>query len=93
MLRGWIVEMGPVEAVLGEPLHPYTQNLKQSIPSADPDQVWKDKVDLAVLDTERSVHTGCKFAGRCPAVMDICRRKVPPDIVHKGRMVKCFLYE
>jgi peptide/nickel transport system ATP-binding protein len=27
MLRGWIVEMGPVEHVLGEPLHPYTQNL------------------------------------------------------------------
>src|SRR5690606_35485518 len=32
MLRGWIVEMGPVEKVLGEPLHPYTQNLKSSIP-------------------------------------------------------------
>jgi peptide/nickel transport system ATP-binding protein len=93
MLRGWIVEMGPVESVLGEPLHPYTQNLKQSIPSADPDQVWKDKVDLAVLDTELSAHTGCKFAGRCPAVMDICRKKVPPNFVHKGRMVKCFLYE
>jgi peptide/nickel transport system ATP-binding protein len=92
MLRGWIVEMGPVEQVLGEPLHPYTQNLKQSIPSADPDKVWSDKINLADLDNEAYSHIGCKFAGRCPAVMDICRKKVPPDFVHQGRMVKCFLY-
>jgi peptide/nickel transport system ATP-binding protein len=93
MLRGWIVEMGPVERVLGEPLHPYTQNLKQSIPSADPDQAWTEKVNLADLDTEIHVHTGCKYVGRCPAVMDICRQRVPPSIIRQGRMVKCFLYE
>jgi peptide/nickel transport system ATP-binding protein len=38
MLRGWIVELGPVENVLGAPLHPYTRNLKDSIPRADPDR-------------------------------------------------------
>jgi peptide/nickel transport system ATP-binding protein len=93
MLRGWIVEMGPVEQVLGNPLHPYTQNLKQSIPQADPDQVWQEKVNLAELDTDGYSHIGCKFATRCPAVMDICRKKVPPNFIHEGRMVKCFLYE
>ncbi len=93
MLRGWIVEMGPVEQVLGEPLHPYTQNLKQSIPEADPDKVWTEKVSLAELETEEYTRTGCKYAGRCPAVMDICRKKVPPNFAHQGRMVKCFLYE
>jgi peptide/nickel transport system ATP-binding protein len=93
MLRGWIVEMGPVEKVLGEPLHPYTQNLKQSIPEADPDKAWTEKVSLAALDNEEYAHVGCKFAGRCPAVMDICRHQVPPNFVHQGRMVKCFLYE
>lgn len=93
MLRGWIVEMGPVEQVLGEPLHPYTQNLKQSIPSADPDKAWTQKVNLAEIDTEGGAQTGCRFAGRCPAVMDICRKTVPPNIVHQGRMVKCFLYD
>jgi peptide/nickel transport system ATP-binding protein len=93
MLRGWIVEMGPVEKVLGEPLHPYTQNLKQSIPDADPDKVWDKKIDLSVLDNEEFGQNSCKFAGRCPAVMEICRKKVPPNIVYQGRMVKCFLYD
>ncbi len=93
MLRGWIVEMGPVEQVLGNPMHPYTQNLKASIPQADPDKVWDNKVSLADLDSEEFAQVGCKFAGRCPAVMSICKQKVPPNFVRDGRMVKCFLYE
>ncbi len=93
MLRGWVVELGPVEQVLGEPLHPYTQNLKQSIPEADPDKVWTEKINLADLETTEYTHAGCKFAARCPAVMEICRQKVPPNVIHQGRMVKCFLYE
>jgi peptide/nickel transport system ATP-binding protein len=93
MLRGWIVEQGPVEKVLGEPLHPYTQTLKQAIPEADPDKKWEGKTNLAVMETEEFTRTGCKYAGRCPAVMDICRQKVPPDIFVDGRTVKCFLYE
>ena len=93
MLRGWIVEMGPVEQVLGEPLHPYTQNLKQSIPKADPDKAWTETVTLADLESDEYSRVGCKFAGRCPAVMDVCRTTVPPNIAYQDRMVKCFLYE
>lgn len=93
MLRGWIVEMGPSEKVLGDPLHPYTQNLKYSIPKVDPDDVWDEKVDLAVIEADEYTRTGCKFAGRCPAVMEICHKKVPPNIEHDGRTVKCFLYD
>ncbi len=93
MLRGWIVEMGPVEQVLGNPLHPYTQNLKQSIPQADPDNMWGERMNLADLEADEYRRGGCKFAGRCPAVMAVCHEKVPPNILHEGRMVKCFLYE
>ncbi len=93
MLRGWIVEMGPVEQVLGNPLHPYTQNLKHSIPKIDPDDVWDERVDLAVVETDEYTRTGCKFAGRCPAVMAVCHNQVPPNLIHEGRMVKCFLYD
>ena len=93
MLRGWVVELGSVEQVLGKPLHPYTQTLKKSIPEADPDKAWTEKVDLAALETDEYMHAGCKFAGRCPAVMEICRKKVPPAFAHDGRLVKCFLYE
>jgi peptide/nickel transport system ATP-binding protein len=93
MLRGWIVEIGPVGKVLDSPLHPYTQNLKNSVPEADPDKVWTEKISLVDLDTEEFARVGCKFAGRCPAVMDICRKKVPPSFERDGRVVKCFLYE
>jgi peptide/nickel transport system ATP-binding protein len=93
MLRGWIVEMGPVEQVLGNPLHPYTQNLKESIPQADPDKLWGNKTDLATLETDEYQRTGCKFASRCPSVMDVCRRQVPGNYQAGGRMVKCFLYD
>jgi len=93
MLRGWIVEMGPVEQVLGNPLHPYTQNLKESIPQADPDRVWSDQVDLAILDTDEYTRAGCKYAGRCPYAMDICRNQVPGSYQVAGRTVKCFLYD
>jgi peptide/nickel transport system ATP-binding protein len=93
MLRGWIVESGPVEKVLGNPLHPYTQNLKASVPEADPDKTWDDRISLAVLDAEEYARVGCRFAGRCPLVMDICKHKEPPDYVADGRTVKCFLYD
>ncbi len=93
MLRGWIVEVGPVQNVLGNPLHPYTQNLKESIPQADPDRVWSSEVDLAVLDTDEYSRQGCRYAGRCPHVMDVCRSNVPPNFEAEGRTVKCFLYD
>ena len=93
MLRGWIVEMGPVEQVLGAPLHPYTQNLKESIPQADPDRVWDKQTDLAIMDSEEYLRSGCRFAGRCPYVMEICRQQVPSNYQADDRQVKCFLYD
>ncbi len=93
MLRGWVVEMGPVEKVLGSPLHPYTQNLKESIPQADPDKVWHKKTNLAILDSDEYLRQGCRFAGRCPYVMDVCRNQVPANYQADERMVKCFLYD
>ena len=93
MLRGWIVELGSTEQVLGNPLHPYTQNLKASIPSVNVDETWNEKIDLAVIEADEYTRTGCKFAGRCPAVMDICHDNIPPSIDYQGRSVKCFLYD
>jgi peptide/nickel transport system ATP-binding protein len=79
MLRGSIVEMGSVEKVLDDPLHPYTRILKESVPFPD-------------LETREFSRAGCKFAGRCPNVKDICRNVEPSLQEVKGRMVKCHLY-
>jgi len=92
MLRGWIVEQGPVEQVLGHPLHPYTQILKASVPEADPDKKWRDRTTLAAMETEEYLRSGCRFAGRCPLATDICKEKEPPEVQAEGRAVRCFLY-
>jgi peptide/nickel transport system ATP-binding protein len=95
MLRGFIVEAGPVETVLDRPLHPYTQLLKESIPEPIPEQrdVWAAHIDLGTTEVKEYGRIGCKFAGRCPHVMDICRQADPPDVETDGRTVKCYLYQ
>jgi peptide/nickel transport system ATP-binding protein len=92
MFRGHIVEMGPVEKVLMEPKHPYTRLLRESIPEADPKKRWDRRVTLSELEHEEYLRKGCKFAGRCPLVMDICKQEVPPDVYVDGVLVKCHLY-
>jgi len=85
--------MGPVEEVLGDPKHPYTINLKESIPEADPDKVWDKKANLAEMESAEYTRIGCKFAGRCPQAQEICTQVVPEDITVEGRMVKCHMFD
>ena len=93
MLRGNIVEMGSVEDVLDSPKHPYTKLLLESIPNPDPDQRWQEEIELATFEEKEFAQKGCKFAGRCPFVMDICRSVDPEARFTENRHVKCFLYE
>lgn len=62
MYLGRIVETGPVEQVLMEPRHPYTQALLSVLPESD-----RPPVVLAgeTPDPTR-VPTGCRFHPRCP---------------------------
>jgi peptide/nickel transport system ATP-binding protein len=92
MFRGNIVEIGPVEQVLMDPKHPYTQLLRASIPEADPNKRWSERINLSELEHEEYLRAGCKFAGRCPHVMDECTTEVPPDIQVGDALVKCHLY-
>ena len=92
MFRGNIVEMGTVEQVLMNPRHPYTRLLRESIPEADPKRRWKNTVNLTELESEEYQRTGCKFAGRCPDVMDICKGVVPEDLIVDDTLVKCHKY-
>ena len=94
MLRGFIVETGPVEDVLDRPFHPYTKLLKESVPEPAPKgrETWAKDISLGTTEVKEYGRTGCKFAGRCPQVMDICREADPPDVKVERRMVKCYLY-
>lgn len=94
MLRGYVVESGPVEEVLGNPMHPYTQLLKESVPEPEPKDkdAWAKHITLGATEVKEYGRVGCKFAGRCPHVMDICRQVDPPDVQIGQRTVKCYLY-
>lgn len=93
MFRGNIIEMGGVEEVLMNPKHPYTQMLKESIPEPDPKKKWTERISIKELETEEYMRKGCKFAGRCPFVMEKCKDNMPPEIQRENRMVRCWLYE
>src|SRR5215212_5321992 len=92
MFRGDIVEMGTVEQVLMNPRHPYSKLLRDSIPQADPQKRWTTRVTLSESEQDEYLRQGCKFAGRCPDVMEICKGVVPADINVDGVLVKCHLY-
>jgi peptide/nickel transport system ATP-binding protein len=92
MFRGNIVAMGDVEKVLMEPKHPYVRLLRDCIPETDLRKRWRTKVQLSESDTEEYLRVGCKFAGRCPQVMEICRREAPEDLDVDGALTKCHLY-
>ncbi len=92
MFRGDIVEMGTVEQVLMTPKHPYTQLLRASIPEADTARRWQGEIKLSDTETDEYLRQGCRFAGRCPLVMDVCRTTTPPDVVVEGAHVSCHLY-
>ena len=94
MLRGYVVESGPVEDVLERPMHPYSQLLKESVPEPEPKEkeAWTRQITLGATEVKEYGRVGCKFAGRCPQVMDICRQVDPPDVQVDQRTVKCYLY-
>jgi peptide/nickel transport system ATP-binding protein len=93
MFRGNIVATGGVENVLMEPRHPYVRLLRECIPGTNPRKRWQTKVKLSETDTEEYLRVGCKFAGRCPQAMEICRHTAPEDYFFEGAQVKCHLYK
>ena len=95
MLRGIVVESGPVEEVLDHPAHPYAQLLKESIPEPAPEdkEAWTRRISLGVTEVGEFNQAGCKFASRCPHVMERCRLVNPPDFPVGNRLVKCYLYD
>ncbi len=92
MFRGNIVEMGTVEQVLMNPRHPYSKLLRDSIPQADPKKRWNTTITLSESEHEEYLRQGCKFAGRCPDVMEICKGVVPTDIYIDDVLVQCHKY-
>ncbi|MGB4246859.1 MAG: ABC transporter ATP-binding protein [Pseudohongiellaceae bacterium] len=94
MYLGSLVEIGPVNDVYFNPLHPYTQILIASNPEPDPD-TERARLSTPItgeIPSPVNVPEGCRFASRCPKVMDVCRQKTPQLREVDGRLVACHLY-
>jgi oligopeptide/dipeptide ABC transporter ATP-binding protein len=99
MYLGSLVEIGPSEEVYSRPLHPYTQMLVASNPEPDP-RSERDRATIPItgeIASPINIGAGCRFASRCPQVMDVCQGVTPTLRAAANtaldRFVACHLYE
>jgi oligopeptide/dipeptide ABC transporter ATP-binding protein len=95
MYLGRIVELGAADDVYFRPAHPYTQALVAANPVPDPLRERRRHPPAArgEIPSPVDLGPGCRFAGRCPAVMPVCREREPgPIALGGGRAVACHLH-
>jgi peptide/nickel transport system ATP-binding protein len=78
MYAGQLVEQGPAEQVLAQPLHPYTRLLLASVP--DPARAGEKRIELRKGLASAAVDPpeGCRFVSRCPLAIGVCSTVTPP---------------
>lgn len=89
MYAGRVVESGPVKTLFDDPQHPYTIGLMGSMPSIGPREGRLATINGRV-PTPAEMPSGCRFAGRCPFVIQQCREKRPPLLeLSPGHFAAC----
>jgi peptide/nickel transport system ATP-binding protein len=84
MYAGQIVERGPVEQVLAEPLHPYTRLLVAAV-HAERIEDRRGSTSAAVDPVE-----GCRFVARCPLAVPVCSVMTPQLVeARPGQAARC----
>jgi oligopeptide/dipeptide ABC transporter ATP-binding protein len=76
---GRVVEIGPVEQVLGQPRHPYTASLRMAAPVMIPGVPLPDRL-MGEPPSPTDRPQGCPFHPRCAMAFDACRTGAPPAL-------------
>jgi len=91
MYAGEIVEEGPVEEIFGNPSHPYTYTLLESIPGEGTERLTPIEGNVPSLI---DMPDGCHFADRCPWAKPECRegeipylQHGPDDVTHRSKCI------
>lgn len=101
MYLGKIIEIGPVDKVLSNPLHPYTKALIKAIPVPNPDKRKEIKPIEIIGEVPSAIDIphGCRFHPRCPmsntykSFSEKCTRLEPELIeIENEHFVSCWLY-
>jgi len=88
MYAGHVIEQGPARAVLAEPNHPYTMGLYNAFPDLTSAVSSLVPIEGSPPDLSQEL-TGCRFAPRCPFVIEPCRSGAIPDQGNDGRSAAC----
>ncbi|NLB19496.1 MAG: ABC transporter ATP-binding protein [Clostridium sp.] len=98
MYSGKVVEAAEVNELYGNPKHPYTQGLLDSIPDIKSQKKRLNSIE-GVVPNPMELPNGCYFAPRCKFAMDKCWEEEPgvyfidKEKNGENHKVKCFLYE
>jgi peptide/nickel transport system ATP-binding protein len=77
MYLGQIVELGSLEEVYRNPLHPYTQALLAAVPVPDPRFRRTTPMPRGEIPNPINPPSGCRFHPRCPVPKGQCARDEP----------------
>ena len=92
MYAGQVVEQGPTAQVIGDPKHPYTRGLLNSIPRPEMRGQPITPIQGQVPDLI-GLPPICRFHSRCTLATDACLRPVAMRPAGPGRMARCILVE
>lgn len=88
MYAGTIVETGTTAEIIGDPRHPYTQQLLASVPSANkPGQPLRQIPGN--MPSMLQIGEGCPFASRCERKIAGCERPIPAARLSASRTAWC----
>ena len=93
MYLGRIVEDGPTEEIVANPLHPYTKALVAAVPVPHPDQSHDPLPIGRGAPDPRNPPSGCTFRDRCPMATERCAAEAPGPARVGDRLVHCHLFD
>ena len=90
MYLGKIVEMGPLEEVFQNPIHPYTATLLEAVPVPDPRYRRTEPIPKGEIPSAINPPPGCSFHPRCHYAQSGCSIE-DPDLLkmHNDHWVAC----
>ena len=91
MYAGRIVEIGPVQAVIHDPQHPYTAGLMSSIPAVGGASGHLPQIEGSMPRLD-AIPPGCPFNPRCPRAFDRCREERPDLMPANRTRAACWLH-
>lgn len=90
MYLGKIVEMGPLNKVFKNPIHPYTATLLAAVPVPDPKFRRTEPIPTGEIPSAINPPPGCRFHPRCRYAHPECKRSEPELLsVDADHLVAC----